>query len=130
MILKSGEEVIMSSNNNQIVLTNKRIIQDDRNTVKDINLSDYVGYEIINKKYNFYIIAFLVCIVLSFFVFNTALVYFLLIFSAGFLYFFFTNHEQSVKIKGKSSTIEFSRKGLSEATLYKFLHKIEELREQ
>jgi hypothetical protein len=50
MTLYQDEEIIMSSNNDKIVLTNKRIIQDDNSGARFINLNDYLGYEIINKR--------------------------------------------------------------------------------
>ena len=59
MILNSDEEVVMSSDSNQIILTTKRIIQENTNGTKVLNLKDYVSYEITNKRIIFYLIAFI-----------------------------------------------------------------------
>jgi uncharacterized membrane protein len=121
MTLYADEEIVMSSNNNKIVLTNKRIIQDDNTGARFINLTDYLGYEIINKRYNFYILAFLVCLLIGCFV------AFFFIPTVLFLIFYFSNLEKTLLIKGNNTKIEFSRKELSDSSVNNFVQKIEEL---
>lgn len=121
MTLYSDEEIIMSSNNDKIVLTNKRIIQDDNSGARFINLTDYLGYEIINKRYNFYIIAFLVCLLIGVFV------WFFLVIAIIFLIFYFSNLEKTLLLKGNNTKIEFSRKDLSDSSVNNFVQKIDEL---
>ena len=121
MTLYADEEIVMSSNNYKIVLTNKRIIQDDNTGARFINLTDYLGYEIINKRYNFYILAFLVCLLIGLFL------AFFLIPAVLFLIFYFSNLEKTLLIKGNNTKIEFSRKELSDSSVNNFIQKIEEL---
>jgi len=122
MNLYSDEEIIMSSNNDKIVLTNKRIIQDDNSGARFINLNDYLGYEIINKRYNFYIIAFLVCLLIGIFIWI-----FFLVIAILFLIFYFSNLEKTLLLKGNNTKIEFSRKDLSDSSVNNFIQKIDEL---
>jgi hypothetical protein len=123
MILNPDEEIVMTSDNKQIILTTKRIIQENKSVVKYINLKDYVGYEIIKKRNNYYLYAIPVCLVISFFVFGIIL----LVLSALLLISFLAIMEKFLIIIGNQNKIEFLAKGISENSLSKFIQTIESL---
>lgn len=123
MILNSDEEIVMSSDNKQIVLTTKRIIQESKNVTKSIDLKDYKSYEIIRKRNNYYLyfLPFPVIIgIFAFFYIMLAIVVILLVSWAAI-------QEKFLVIIGNHSRIEFLAKGISDSSLNKFIQSIESL---
>lgn len=123
MILNSDEEIVMSSDNKQIALTTKRIIQESKNVTKSIDLKDYRSYEIIRKRNNYYLYFLPFPVIIGFFAFfyiMLAIVVILLVSWAAI-------QEKFLVIIGNHSRIEFLAKGISDASLNKFIQSIEGL---
>lgn len=123
MILNADEEVVMASDNKQIVLTTKRIIQESKNATKSIDLKDYKAYEIVRKRNNYYLYFLPFPVIISLFavaIVMAVLVVFLLLFWAVI-------QEKFIVLIGAHSRIEFLAKGISEASLNKFIQSIESL---
>ena len=123
MILNPDEEIVMTSDNKQIALTTKRIIQESKNVTKSIELKDYKSYEIVRKRNNYYLYFLPFPVIISFFavaIVMAVLVLLLLIFWAVI-------QEKFLVIIGAHSRIEFLAKGISDASLNKFIQSIESL---
>lgn len=124
------ENIILTSNDDSITLTNHRIIQRDSEINKEIFLKDIVSNEIIKKKSKYYLILCGIFIILSFVTIQNVLenenfeimplFYILLILLVISTYLYFTKSDKYLKISGKYNFIEFSIKNLNESNLNKF----------
>jgi hypothetical protein len=123
MILNADEEVVMASDNKQIVLTTKRIIQESKNATKSIDLKDYKAYEIVRKRNNYYLYFLPFPVIIS--LFAVAIVMAVLV--VLLLLFWAVIQEKFIVLIGAHSRIEFLAKGISEASLNKFIQSIESL---
>ena len=50
-----NEKTLLTLNNNSIVLTTHRLVQKTSNSNEVIELKDFIKYEIIKKRHNFYL---------------------------------------------------------------------------
>lgn len=98
-------------------------IQESKNVTKSIELKDYKSYEIVRKRNNYYLYFLPFPVIISFFavaIVMAVLVLLLLIFWAVI-------QEKFLVIIGAHSRIEFLAKGISDASLNKFIQSIESL---
>ena len=137
MTLNSNEEMILSSDNKQLILTSQRIIQSDNDGIKSIDLKDYVGFEVIKKKSNYYLILAVLLGILDIYLFlkgldnqnelrkvTDSVFLFFLIMPLVPLFFWYRDRKKYVKIIGKYNSIEFLAQRMPQASIDKLIKSI------
>lgn len=124
------ENIILTSDDDSITLTNIRVIQRNKEMNKEILLKDIVSNEIIRKKSKYYLALIIIFTLLSTFSLYKILesenldqlqiLYFILFLLIYSVFLYLTKIDKCLKISGKYNSIEFSIKNLSESSLNKF----------
>jgi hypothetical protein len=133
MITFENEEILLTSDDKVITLTNQRVIYKTSEVNQEILLKDVVGNEIVHVREKFFLYLGII-IVASFFVLSNegletekATSHFrmiLLIIAVVFFYCYYSITKKNLKITGRYNTIEFSIKNLSQDSLNTFLNRL------
>lgn len=134
--LAKNEEILLTSNNNSIILTNHRIIYKTTVSNQEMFLKDIVGHEIVYKKSNYFLGLAIAGIVVLILVMREAQfttsrygggatnARILLILISIFLIGYFRFTKKLLKISGRYNNIEFSVRNLSQDSLNNFINRI------
>ena len=139
----TNEEILLTSDDKTITLTNHRIIYKTPEVNQEMLLKDFVGYEIIQKKEKYFlglaaaaVVAFIfygsslrnshprVYLIQPQNVSEPALFYILIILPFVFYFCYNALSKKILKISGHNNTIEFSIKNLSQNSLNNFITKL------
>ena len=128
-----NEEILLTSDDKSITLTNQRIIYKTSDVNQEILLKDVVGNEIIQVKEKFFLYLGIISVAGFFILSNegpeieNATSHFrliLLFMVVVFFYCYYSITKKNLKITGRYNTIEFSIKNLSQDGLNTFLNRL------
>ncbi len=136
----SNEEILLTSDDKAITLTNHRIIYKTPEVNQEMLLKDIVGHEIIKKKEKYFLgLAAAAVVALILYISSVRpnngerhginvnvppLVYLLIILPFVFYFCYNAFQKKILKISGRYNNIEFSIKNLSQNSLDKFINRL------
>lgn len=131
-----NEEILLTSDDKSITLTNQRVIYKTSEVSQEILLKDVVGHEIILKKEKFFLGSGIATVIVIYFVFKSFThltqaqhsphysFLILIILAVVFFYYYNFRPKKLLKISGRFNSIEFSIKNLSQDGLNTFLNRL------